>query len=241
MQTELSYFDDSYQFTETATITSATESFITLDRTIFYPQGGGQPSDQGFIALGDAKRVDITQVKWVEGEVHHFTNEPCSIPVGTTVTLQIDAEKRLLHARLHTAGHLIAHAVETLYPGMKAVKGHHYPENGYVEFVGGEVSVERINVELKRLINDDHPVSACIVTQERFMEIFAGAAYSGKPPIRLVRIAGFAYQPCGGTHVKSLRELSSLFCTKKKVKDGTLKLSYTFTAGNLANNGLGVR
>lgn len=239
MQTQLTYFDDSYQFSSFSILTSFAHDengpYITLDSTIFYPQGGGQPTDVGTIDV-EGHVIDIVMVRWAQDQVRHYTKQACGNFVGKRASLKIDEQKRRLYARLHTAGHLLSHAVETLYPHWKAVKGHHYQESPYVEFVSegysvGEnaslVSLEAVNKEIERLVAKQYPIEAMIVSPEQFQVLCPRSSYfNSNLPIRLVRIGEFPYQPCGGTHVKNVKELSGLSAIKQKIKGNTLRITY---------------
>ncbi len=212
METILRYFEDSFQFTAVAEVVKSGSDengcYVTLTETIFYPQGGGQPYDIGTIN----ENLPISSVKWVEGEVRHYTSQAPASLVGQPAFLVIDKERRIANSRLHTAGHLLAHVVETLYPHLKAVKGHHYMDGAYVEFIGHAaqpVDLERVTDELNDSIAKD----------------LAVASHNSKP-LRLVAIGHFPPQACGGTHVQSLSALGKVTATKKKLKGTTLRISY---------------
>ncbi len=97
---------------------------IELDRTLFHPQGGGQPADRGWIA------GQVVETVAVRGErVLHILSQP--LPLGE-VEMKIDASARQLHARLHSAGHLLGLAGEQL--GWQPVKAHHWPGEGRITF-----------------------------------------------------------------------------------------------------------
>lgn len=235
MQTKLTYFDDSYQFSGSSLITSVADDengpYITLKSTIFYPQGGGQPSDTGTIDV-EGTLIDVIMVRSKDGQVLHYTKQEYADVVGKKASLAIDGEKRLLHSRLHTGGHLLSLAVETLYPQWKAVKGHHFPESPYVEFTlqrddTSIVSLEHINNEIDRMIAQKYPIEATLVSLEEFQTLCPSSTFNpNSATIRLVRIGECAYQPCGGTHVKHIGELAGQIASKQKQKGTTLRISY---------------
>ncbi len=205
MKTILVYFKDSYMMTTDAEVVANGQGFIVLDRTIFYPQGGGQPYD-----LGTIDGVNVQAVRWEDNEVRHYVQFDAAHLVGKRVELKLDVARRMLNMRLHTAGHLLSHAVEMLYPGVKAVKGHHYVDGAYVEFISEcEVDLARVNHELEKLIKHDLGIST----------------KDAQP--RLVQIGDFPPQHCGGTHVKSLHELEKVTATKQKKKANILRISYS--------------
>lgn len=207
--TELLYFGAERQPSCEASVLAAgcdeSGTYIILNQTIFYPQGGGQPSDSGTI---DA--ASIHKVRFVDDAVRHYSDRDCSHLVGRQVLCVIDEEKRHHHSCLHTAGHLLAAVVEAEYPSLQAVKGHHYPDGAYVEFTGHamDFSLERINALLAKRLQQDLPITI----------------QNGSP--RYVCIGNYPAMACGGTHVKSLKELLTVVATKHKCKGDSIKISY---------------
>lgn len=126
--TEMLYLDDTYLLQERATVLSVTPledgtTDIALDRTVFYPQGGGQPCDHGSIATPTGtlavERVSLDP----DGVIHHIGALTGSMEVGQSAELAVDRERRVLSARNHTAGHLIDTAVYVLgLPGLRPAK-----------------------------------------------------------------------------------------------------------------------
>ena len=106
---------------ETAKILGVSEEngkiILELDQTIFYPQGGGQPYDQGVIE--NASEVfNVEEVRYVEGIVKHI-GTGYSFQVGEEVTLKVDESRRKLHMRLHSGGHLLDMAINKIGLGWK--------------------------------------------------------------------------------------------------------------------------
>lgn len=236
MTTHLIYFEDTYKFTDQAVIRASNKdengNFLILNQTIFYPQGGGQPSDQGSIEIEDLM-IPIHKIKSVGNEIRHYTNQDYSHLVGQSGICLVDQETRLLHARLHTSGHLISNIIETLYPHWLAVKGHHFPKECYVEFTSktahpDDISIELVNKESEQFIENDWLISMDHVSGDKLKELCPNITYSipSDQPIRLVRIGDFPFSPCGGTHVKSLKELTGLEITKSKIKKNVIKIYY---------------
>jgi len=187
--------------------------FIILERTEFYPQGGGQPSDRGTLEVSGAK-IAIQKVKSIEEKIRHYTDQDCSEWVGQIGKFELDPQTRFLHSKLHTSGHLIGHLVEQKFPQWRAMKGHHFPKECYVEFsshngLSSSPSVELLNQNILEVIES----RAEIQTQN-------------DQPIRMVRIGEFPFAACGGTHVKNTQELQGLFVSKIKVKNNSLKIYY---------------
>lgn len=236
---QFSYYEDTYKVTDIAVIESVgcddKGYFILLDHTIFYPQGGGQPSDQGHLCLGDIN-ILVLSVKMINGEIRHYTDEDYSYIVGQQVNCYVVQEKRLLHSKLHTSGHLISNVLESLYPSYKAIKGHHFPGECYVEFIAKNSDLMNIDLELLKreitaMITQSQQVQSIFVTDEQFSKMCSDTSYNMPTnrvqPIRLVKIGSFSYQACGGTHIRATTELQGLEIIKIKVKGTSLKVYYS--------------
>jgi Ser-tRNA(Ala) deacylase AlaX len=177
---------------------------VTLQSTIFHPQGGGQPFDTGW--LGDSQVLRVTQ----EADcVVHYVNQPVA---PGPITARVDAARRALHTRLHSAGHLIGNVGETL--GWLPIKAHHWPGEGKVTFVRGEgaqaMQAETIQQQINQWISADYP---------RHMSLKDGT-----------REVGFGELPayaCGGTHVQALSELGQVTILALSEKKGALSVRYT--------------
>ena len=180
-----------------------------LDETPFHPQGGGQPSDTGW--LGD---IDVLAVRLAGDHVVHITTMP--VPLGR-VEARVNAVNRRLHAHLHSAGHLIGAIGERF--GWQPVKAHHWPGESRVEFVpGGDVralDAAQLHAEFEALRADDLPVR---------MTLNEGGH-------RQIGFGAFAAYGCGGTHVSSTGELHGLRGLNIKEKKGRLIVQYDVLAG----------
>jgi Ser-tRNA(Ala) deacylase AlaX len=236
MKTHLSYFEDTYKVEEQATILSINKDeighFILLNKTIFHPQGGGQPSDQGTLQVGDIV-IPIHRVKSVDSTIRHYTDKDYGFLVGQEVKSSLDQNIRLIHARLHTAGHLISNIIESHTPHWNSVKGHHFPNECYVEFSSQNgksdaLSVEQLTEEIAQCIEADSSINMDQVVGDKIKELCPNLKFNipQDQVIRIVRIGDFPFSPCGGTHVKSLKELKGLKITRIKIKNRTMKINY---------------
>jgi len=238
--TRLLYLEDMQRTEAEATVVAVEpaddRTKIILDQTIFYPQGGGQPYDQGVIGGGDA-RFNVEEVRFVDGAVWHIGRFECgSWSPGDAVVLHVDPERRALNARLHSAGHVVDMAVSAHGLGWVPGKGYHFPQGPYVEYEG---SVEGMDVEA--LVKDvergaNEIVDAGIETTIRFMSrdelasvcSFVPEYVPEDKPSRVVFYGDFGV-PCGGTHVANLRDIGHVTIRKiKKAKGsaGTVRVSY---------------
>jgi alanyl-tRNA synthetase len=237
METIKSYYNDTYCFTSEAEIIGSGSdergAFITLNSTIFYPQCGGQPSDKGIIIVGE-QTIQVTTVRINGDEIRHYTDREYIDIVGKNADLKIDGESRIMNAKSHTAGHLLSNIVEQMYPNYIAIKGHHFPGECYVEFssirgLSHALDLDEVNAKINELIASDIKTEIRNSSYEELKTLCPDLPYEipvGKD-VRIMRIGDFAYQPCGGTHIKKLSELNGLSVTKQKIKGETIRINYT--------------
>ncbi len=240
MSTVLAYLEDTYKFTDNAHIEYVANdergSYCVLDSTVFYPQGGGQPSDIGTI---EAKGVQlpIGFVSFVDGDVRHYGDfSSVSLEKGEEVNLYVDEAHRMQNAKAHTAGHLMYTIIESLDKNLIAVKGYHFPDGSYVEFKGSplfentEIFIAEVNTKISQALNEATSVEVSLITPEKLAVRWSNIPNNLPPgkPLRVVTIDNFHPTPCGGTHLKSLNELKSVIVTKVKRQKGNLKISYKF-------------
>lgn len=179
---------------------------VVLDQTLFHPQGGGQPSDVGTI-----NGVAVRKVIHTEEGIVHLTEEP----LNGEVTLCVNDEKRRLHSRLHSAGHLVGLVGDQL--GWHAVGGNHFPGEARVIFKPEhpELLSELIESgEFEKLVNQ-------LVDQSLERKITESAE-----GFRTVTWGNLPAYPCGGTHVQNTAEIGPVRISKIKLKKGQITVSY---------------
>ncbi len=205
--------EDAYARTCEATVVSVDERGIRLDRTVFYPTGGGQPGDRGALATGSGISVpiiDTVKGDGPDGILHVPAAEAPPIPAGSRVTAEIDWERRHRLMRMHTCMHLLSAILP--YPVTGGQVGE---DKGRLDFDVSEAALdkERIAAELNRLVEEDHPVAAEWITDEELdarpdlVRTMAVKPPRGSGCVRLIRIEGQDLQPCGGTHVRRTGEI----------------------------------
>ncbi|MCX7338792.1 MAG: alanine--tRNA ligase-related protein [Alphaproteobacteria bacterium] len=209
-------------------------SFLVFDETVFYPQGGGQPSDTGLITIHN-KTYTVNFVSFFDGLVKHYIQENISaIEKGSLVLSKIDPERRILNAKAHTAGHLLGSIVESLAPELIAFKGFHFQEGPYVEFEGQLKSmssadlIERANLLINQAIASNVNVICSVISSQEPSKFCIESPLqipSGKTE-RVVTMDGFEPVPCGGTHLKNISELGSVNIRKIQGRNGNTKVSY---------------
>lgn len=221
--TEALYLENPYLELVEATVTAVyTDGNLYVDRSIFYPQGGGQPGDSGSIEWGTGFRTNIKNAVYSpdRSSIILIPEEGQDLPqLGQTIIQHVDWPRRYDLMRMHTAMHLLS--VVLPYPVTGGQVG---VEEGRLDFdlPDGE-TVEKVSATaaLNALIRADHAVTTEWITDD---ELAANPALvktmKVKPPtgagrVRLVRIgADIDLQPCGGTHVKSTGEIGEMHIAK---------------------------
>lgn len=204
---------DSYARSCEAVVVAANESGIRLDRTVFYPMGGGQPGDTGVLRLTDGREIRVIDAVKADGPdtVLHIPSPDSPLPTpGTRVTAVIDWDRRHRLMRMHTCLHLLCAVVPGEVTGGQISDG-----RGRLDFNLPETKLdkEEITSSLNRLIAEDHPVQvrwisdAELAARPELVRTMSVKPPTGGGRIRLLDIAGVDLQPCGGTHVSRTGEI----------------------------------
>ncbi len=217
---ELLFRQDAYAKRCEATVVSADETGIRLDRTVFYPTGGGQPGDTGHLTLADGARLRIVDTR--KGQDHedvvHLPEPGSPLPdPGAKLAAEIDWDRRHRHMRMHTCLHLLCAVVEGEITGGQVGDG-----KGRIDFNLPDTRLDKdeIAAAINRIVAEDHPVRPRWITDEELeTNPQLVRTMSVKPPIgfgkvRLLEIEGVDLQPCGGTHVRSTGEVGRIQVTK---------------------------
>ncbi|WP_461006696.1 alanyl-tRNA editing protein [Streptomyces capparidis] len=225
------YADDTYLMSVTTRVLAVGRDdgdgpWVAVERNIFHPQGGGQPADRGRLGeceVAPQRHPGTGLVVLRAPEAHR--DGLARLAEGEPVVAHVDAGTRLLHAALHTAGHLVEAAGRTL--GWVHAGNNHFPGQARIEFApppdglgdpeAREEAAERLRAWVAEAVSRDHPVTAEHDGQGR----------------RVVRIGDLHAAPCGGTHVRSLADLEELLIPAVKVKKGRVKVAYTASHGPL--------
>jgi misacylated tRNA(Ala) deacylase len=218
--TELLFRDDGYLRSCDARVTQADERGIRLDRTVFYPMGGGQPGDAGALRLPSGQSITI--VDTVKGplpdEVIHIPEPGSSLPEpGSELVAEIDWDRRYRLMRMHTCLHLLCSIVPGAVTGGQVSDG-----RGRLDFdvPGSSIDREAIASRLNGLIAEGHPVGPRWITDEELaakpelVRTMSVKPPSGMGRVRLMQISGVDLQPCGGTHVRNTAEIGPIAVTK---------------------------
>jgi len=215
---------DAYLRETTATVTEVREAGLVLDRTVFYPRGGGQPGDTGtisweggFVAVTDTFKRDGALLHAVDGDVP---------AVGTPVTAQIDWERRHLLMRTHTALHVLSAIVWREFDA-KVTGGNMEPGRARMDFELEGISTEfgrEVEARLNAALSENHPIS--VLSMPRAEALADADLIRTKvnlipefvDPIRVIDIGTIDRQADGGTHVASTGEVGPVRVTKTESK-----------------------
>lgn len=206
-----------------AQVVGVDDEGIRLDRTVFYPVGGGQPGDTGVLARADGRCVRIRDTRKDESGsaiVHVPEQGQAALRSGDTVTARIDWDRRHRLMRMHSCMHMLCAVIPAPVTGGSISDG-----RGRLDFDLQEtVNKEDVTAELNRLIREDHPMSLSWISDAELQakpELVR--TMSVQPPrtdgeIRLVDFQGVDLQPCGGTHVASTGEIGEVRVAKVEKK-----------------------
>ena len=219
--TETLFRDDSYLRECEATVVSAGADGIVLDRTVFYPMGGGQPGDTGTISW-DGGEVEINDTRHGEaGAIRHLTDADATLPeAGTTVTARLDWDRRYLHMRMHTALHLLGSVLQYGVTG-----GNISAAKSRLDFdMEDPVDKEQVTAGIQALVAANHPLSCRWISDEELdaqpelVRTMSVQPPKGAGQVRLLEIEGVDLQPCGGTHLNSTGEVGPVRVGKVEKK-----------------------
>jgi misacylated tRNA(Ala) deacylase len=238
--TEELFRPDSYLKECQARVVAVTEQGIVLDRTVFYPLGGGQAGDSGVLVLSDGREISIADTRKCKDAECKPTNDIAHVPaagqeallasllLGDGVVARIDWDRRHKLMRFHTTTHLLCHLVPQLVNGCSIT-----PEYARLDFnMTDPLDKQALTEGIARLVAATHPVQVGSITDE---ELDADPALvksmSVQPPrgsgrVRTIRIGGaqmIDYQPCGGTHVSNTAEIGAVVVTKIEKKSATTR------------------
>ncbi|RLG20922.1 alanyl-tRNA editing protein AlaX [Candidatus Micrarchaeota archaeon] len=232
--TELLHMKDNYIKECDAEVLVSAENYIVLDRSCFYPEGGGQPSDKGFL-IWEGRKIEVSRVAKEKGIVKHYVSEV--IPVGSLVHCHLDWDRRYKHMRMHSAEHLLSAIVL---------------DNYGAEVAGNQIGTERSRVDFKpfkpdrhmledivnrfnRAVDEAREIRIEMTTREdmiRRVDERRRRMFERLPSfikdVRLVVIDGYDIDPCAGTHVRNTKEIGHINIIKTENKGAdTTRLIFT--------------
>lgn len=240
--TELLYYEDPNSCSSEAVVLYSRESDVILDRTCFYPEGGGQMCDIGELVT-ETDTYDVRHVRKEGGVVVHEIDG--DIPVGETVRCIIDGERRKALTRHHTATHVIISSAREILGGHIWQRGaHKSPENARLDISHHRrvtrQQLKEIEHRANEIVLQDVPVEWETLSRDSAEKRFGFELYQGGLPasdtIRVVHISDvddLDAQACGGTHVNSTGEIGLIkILSAQRIQDGVVRLM--FSAGMAA-------
>ncbi|HEU5200002.1 MAG TPA: alanyl-tRNA editing protein [Ktedonobacterales bacterium] len=226
MNTDLLYHADSYLSNFDARVVACRENAIALDRTAFYPGGGGQMADQGVLRW-DGQEYKITKLfKDQEGNGIWHEVEGAVPEVNTPVSGAIDWEFRYRMMRTHTALHILCGLIFKDF-GAQVTGGQMYPDRARMDFTleqFDQSTIREIEARANEAIKADHPIKVYVLPREEAFQIpdLIRTKINLLPPnipsVRIVEIVGLDLQADGGTHVKSTAEVKGIKVIKSENK-----------------------
>lgn len=221
--TEKLFYEDVYQKTFEATVTECREEKngyeIILDRTAFYPEGGGQPGDTGYLQIGDQK-VEITDTHEKDGEILHFCGQP--LEVGSKVTGTIDWNRRFSLMQNHSGEHIVSGLVHSKF-GYDNVGFHMGKDTVTIDF-NGEFTVEDM-WEFEKAANErvwaNEKVDITSYTEEEAKSVEYRSKKELHGMVRVVTFPNADVCACCGTHVSYTGEIGLIkLISLQKFKGG---------------------
>ncbi len=213
-----------------AVVTAVDERGVQLDRTVFYPHGGGQAGDRGELVLADGRVVATSDTRKGEqpGDVVHVladADDLSAFKPGDRVRARIDVARRRAHMRFHTATHLLCALIPHPVDGCSITADY-----ARLDFhMTDPLDKDAIEAGLARLVAEAHPVSMRWITDAE-LDANPGLvrSMSVQPPrgtgrVRLLEIEGVDLQPCGGTHVSNTAEIGALMVKKIEKKSASTR------------------
>lgn len=223
--TEELFRDDASLHECTARVLAIDEMGVCLDRTVFYPQGGGQAGDAGVLRFADGREVAVSDTRKGAqlGEIVHVLApgvQPGVVQVGSLVTACIDVARRRAHMRFHSATHLLCALVPYPVDGCSITERY-----ARLDFhMNDPLDKQALTEGIARLVAEAHRVShrwiseAELDANPQLVRSMSVMPPRGQGRIRVLEIEGVDLQPCGGTHVANTAEVGALVVTKVEKK-----------------------
>ena len=218
--TDLLFRDDAYLRDAAASVLAVDAGRLQLDRTVFYPMGGGQAGDRGTLQTAGGQIFRVTDTR--KGEtpdsvIHLVEGDTTLLTVGSPISMALDWDYRYRLMRLHTCMHLLCAVVPGAVTGGQISDGKARLD---FDIPGDNLDKDDITAKLNALIQGHHAVETRWVTDEELatrpelVRTMSVKPPSGTGRVRLLDIVGVDLQPCGGTHVRNTGEIGPVIVTK---------------------------
>jgi misacylated tRNA(Ala) deacylase len=225
--TELLHMRDNYMKEFEASVLSAGEGYVVLDRTAFYPEGGGQSGDRGELRSSGSS-VSVTNVVKQEGTIRHLLADDFEFKVGDTVQGLLDWDWRYECMRFHTAQHVLSRYLQLKY-GLETVGNHIKPGRSRADYAPLDDLSDEMKVDIETGVND--VLSRNLEVEVRFMpradaiEFLQASGYQTRylemvpksvKEFRVLVIEDYDASSCAGTHVANTSEIGGISLGKTK-------------------------
>lgn len=228
--------ESAYEQEFSAKVIASNENSVVLDRTLFYPIGGGQNWDTGSIH-GPNGEIVVSEVRG-RAHVEHFIGENHQLEVGDEVSGKIDWERRYSHMKMHTAQHLVSGIVYEEFDGARTVGNQIHSDRSRIDFNPisfDDGKLELLKSKFAEKVDQSLEVTMKEMTREQINSIMPPERTNMDlmpKSVKNLRIIEIGKQtdlcPCAGTHVRNISELGEIeFLGKKSKGKGTQRLSYT--------------
>jgi len=207
--------EDGYLKSCEATVTSMYENGVCVDQTVFYPMGGGQPGDTGFLVRENGEQLEVVDCyrnRDSGAHLHILSPDSPRPEAGETVTLTIDWDRRYRLMRMHSCMHMLCIAVPAPVTGGSIRDG-----SGRLDFdLPDPPAKEDLEVRLNEIIQGNHPMTLSWITdqemeqQPELIRTMSVLPPMGSGKVRLVKFGDVDLQPCGGTHVANSGEIGQV-------------------------------
>jgi len=227
-QSEPLYLENSYMKDFYATVVKSGPKFVVLDRTAFYPEGGGQPSDIGIITYND-ETINVLKVMKRGSDIYHYLDG--NLPKGVKIHGEIDWSRRFMYMRLHSGEHLLTGLFESMGSGPKV-----FSSFSQLDFQPSEINDDTVKTvwdKFDGIIDEDVEVRTYYTERDKLnvrddsrKQSFLEKIPSSVKELRIVEIDDYAKTFCMGTHVKRTGEIGTLKSLKVEPKKHRRKIVY---------------
>lgn len=225
--TELLHMRDNYIQEFEAKIVELGEGFIVLDRTAFYPEGGGQVGDQGSLFDNDS-HVRISNTVKLEGKIQHLVEGEHSFETGSKITGKLDWERRYECMRFHTAQHVLSRYLQIHYDaitvGNQITPGKSRADYSPLESFDAEMKAE-VEKGVNHILAQNLDVTLTFMPRDEAIQFLGEKGYQVRylemvpksvKEFRILAVGDYDAASCAGTHVKNTREIGGIRIGKSK-------------------------
>ncbi len=249
MMTEKLYLDEinnAYNVKFSAKVLNIDGNKITLDRTLFYPIGGGQNWDVGTLHTSNGP-VTVTEVRGRNIVEHYIDDSEYNLSIGEEIIGEIDWQRRYSHMRMHTAQHLMSGIAYEIFNGIRTVGNQIHTSHSRIDFnpvTFNQAMLEELCDAVNNLTSQSIPVTFSTMTREEINKLMPKERTNmdllpkSVKNLRVVKIGDdIDLCPCAGTHVKNLQEIGQISIIGKKSKGkGTQRITYELNNNKLTKS-----